>query len=157
MKCPSRPRVSLCANYAVLFSPVLLAARASRRSPVSPSEFDLYQVFRRGRDWGGDSCFLQRSTSFSHELGDAFQIFYCVWLWAGLIIVVIDAPTGPVVAVEVFRGSVVAAHVTMTRAIVVVLARLGLLIVRRLSHIALSVRRRARRRRGGRRCSGAPP
>ena len=29
---------------------------------------------------GGGILFVQRSTSFSHELGDAFQIFCCVLL-----------------------------------------------------------------------------
>ena len=33
-----------------------------------------------GEGRGRESCFLQRSTSFSHELGDAFQIFCCVLL-----------------------------------------------------------------------------
>ena len=68
----------------ILFLPSLAAGPGDRsaswplcRSPVSPCEFDLYQVFRRGRDWGGNSCFLQRTTSFSHVRGDAFQIF-CV-------------------------------------------------------------------------------
>ena len=33
-----------------------------------------------GREGGGFLLWGQRSTSFSHELGDAFQIFCCVLL-----------------------------------------------------------------------------
>ena len=93
-----------------------------------------------GEDWGRGILFGQRSTGFSRSSA-AFGS-------AALFVIAIDAEPGPVVAVEVFRGSAVAADVAMTRALVVVLAVLGSLIVRRLSHITLSVRRRARSRRG---------
>ena len=159
MKCPSRPRVSLCANYAVLFSPVLLAARASRRSPVSPSEFDLYQVFRRGRDWGGDSCFLQRTTSFSHVRGDAFQIFCCFAFEALLLVAGIQAVTFPGVAVELLGGAAMSANraSTVIRTVVVRVARTGALTLRRVISVTLSLFAGRRRRRGrGLRAANVP-
>ena len=56
---------------------------------------------------------MQRSTSFSHELGDAFQIFYCV-SFEGLLVVGIHAKVLPAVAVEVFRGTGLATRATAT-------------------------------------------
>ena len=106
-------------------------------------EVNLPALVRARERGGGRGWMYVGDTSFSHELGDAFQIFCCGGFWASLIIVVIDAPTGPVMAVEVFRSGVVAADVTMTRAIVVVLARLGLLIARRLSDVTLVPAQRA--------------
>ena len=60
---------------------------------------------------GGDSCFLQRSTSFSPELGDAFQIFCCV-AFEALLVAGIHAEMGPVVAVNF--GGVLATSGTAT-------------------------------------------
>ena len=51
-----------------------------------------------GGGGGRESCFLQRSTSFSHERGDAFQIFCCVVL-LGLIFIS-HAVVLPAVAVD---------------------------------------------------------
>ena len=96
------------------------------RVPCVASRVDLYtEVFTRGGgDWGRDSCGGQRSTSFSHELGDAFQIFCCFWLT--LLIVRVDAVAFPLVA---DAGRMVSAVRAEAPTVVVGVARLGVLVL----------------------------
>ena len=108
---------------------------------------------------GRDSCFLQRTTSFSHVRGDAFQIFYCISFEA-LFIIGVHAVARPVVAVEVFRGSALATSrtLTITRAFTVVVRKVLFVVLRVTRPRALTFRRqlsvalafpgRRRRRRG---------
>ena len=74
---------------------------------------------------------MQRSTSFSHELGDAFQIF-CCGAFEALLVGDIHAEIVPVVAVNL--GGVLATRgtLTITRAIRVVV-RPGLVVVLRVT------------------------
>ena len=102
--------------------------------------------------------FGQRSTSFSHERGDAFQIFYCV-SFEGLLVVGIHAKVLPAVAVEVFRGTGLATRATATvvRTISIGVARTGALTFGRVISVTLSLFAGRRRRRGrGLRAANVP-
>ena len=107
----------------------------------------------------------QRTTSFSHERGDAFQIFCCVGSAAYLFVNGIHAEIVPIVAMKPFRGGALPANLasTITRALGVVavrvvvlrVTRLGALFLGGLPDVALALSRRRRRRRGGRRRTSA--
>ncbi len=108
---------------------------------------------------GRDSCFLQRSTSFSHELGDAFQIFCCVAFEALLLVAGIQAVTFPGVAVALLGGAAMSANraSTVIRTVVVRVARTGALTLRRVISVTLSLFAGRRRRRGrGLRAANVP-
>ena len=79
---------------------------------------------------GGGACWRQGSTSFSHELGDAFQIFCCV-AFEALLVAGIHAEMGPVVAVNFGGVLATSGTATIIRAIGVVAVRVVVLRVTR--------------------------
>ena len=95
---------------------------------------------------GRDSCFLQRSTSFSHERGDAFQIFCCVVL-LGLIFIS-HAVVLPAVAVDRVAMLTAVRTATVIGTVSIGVARSGALRLRGLLDVALALSRGPRRRCG---------
>ena len=83
-----------------------------RRRPECMS-LVILKFFTRGIGEGKGFLWGQRTTSFSHVPGDAFQIFCCISFEA-LFIIGVHAVARPVVAVEVFRGSALATSGTLT-------------------------------------------
>ena len=106
-------------------------------------------VFTRGRE--GEGILLgQRTTSFSHVPGDAFQIFCCFAFEALLLFAGVHAVVFPAVAVELLRG---AALTTVTAATVIITVSIGVarpraLTGRRVISVTLSLFAGRRRRRG---------